>query len=207
MSSRCHSSRRAAIGLIAATIGLTGCSIPDVSMSPGVVVPEPKATSSAPRTTQPVVDVVATPVRPPGELDPGTATHALSAGDRTVVIDYWTDQAAAEWTALDTKAIQVSARVEDDDSEQMVLVTRFVATADDGLSRTVVVEDRGEFALTPPFSYGSVLSVQPSPADVEELTLYVQLELLVETEPDSDRYFRQTVLDTLVLPLLPEVRK
>ena len=175
-------------------------------MSPGVVVPEPEATSSAPRSTQPVA-AVRTPVRPPGELDPGTATHVLPAGDRTVVLDYWTDEAATEWTSRDTKAIQVSAHLEDDESEQMVLVTRFVATADDGTSRTVVVEDRGEFALTPPFSYGSVLSVQPSADDVEEITLYVQLELLVETEPDSERYFRQTVLDTLVLPLLPEVRK
>ena len=196
----------AVTGLVALTLALAGCAIPDVSMSPGVVVPEPEATSAAPRTTQPVT-AVQTPVRPPGELDPGTATHVLAAGDRTVVLDYWTDEAATEWTSRDTKAIQVSAHLEDDESEQMVLVTRFVATADDGTSRTVVVEDRGEFALTPPFSYGSVLSVQPSADDVEEVTLYVQLELLVETEPDSERYFRQTVLDTLVLPLLPEVRK
>lgn len=205
MSSHRQGSRTVVVGLLATTIGLTGCSIPDVSMSPGIVAPEPSAAASAAPTMQPV-DVAPTPVRPPGELDPGTATHILSAGDRTVVIDYWTTEAAAEWTAGDTKAIQVSAHLEDDDSEQAVLVTRFVATADDGVSRTVVVEDRGEFALTPPFSYGSVLGVPPSADDTDSLTLFVQLELLVETEPESDSYFRQTVLDTLVLPLLPEVR-
>jgi hypothetical protein len=29
----------------------------------------------------------------------------------------------------------------------------------------------------------------------------------VETEPESGRYFRQTVLDSLVLPLIQEDRK
>jgi hypothetical protein len=103
--------------------------------------------------------------------------------------------------------VQVSAHLEDDTSAQTVLVTRFVATADDGAARTTAVEDRGEFALTPPFSYGTALSLLPSSEDAELITLYIQLELLVETEPDSDRYFRQTVLDSLVLPLIQEDRK
>jgi hypothetical protein len=193
---------------VAVLTALTGCSLPDVSMSPGISLPEPSATSSSPaRASRPVVEVVSQPVRPPGELDTGTATHLLPAGGRTVVIDYWTDEAASEWTARDTKNVQVSAHLEDDLSEQTVLVTRFVATADDGTARTVVVEDRGEFAITPPFSYGSVLSLLPSAGDIDQLTLYVQLELLVETEPESGRYFRQTVLDSLVLPLLQEDRK
>ena len=198
--------RGAAGFLTAVTLAaLAGCSlIPDVSMSPGVTTPKAAASASQPRTPAPVPAAVQQPVRPPGELDTGTATHRLAAGGRTVVVDYWTDEAATAWTAEDTKNIQVSAHLEDDLSEQSVLVTRFVATADDGTTRTVVVEDRGEFALTPPFSYGSVLSLLPAGEDADEITLYVQLELLVETEPDSDRYFRQTVLDSLVLPLLKE---
>lgn len=170
-----------------------------------------RSETSAPATTttrapEPVVQVVE-PDRPVGDLDTGSITHELAAGERTVVIDYWTDEQATEWTADGTKTIQVSAHIEDGPREQAVLVTRFVTTADDGASRTVVVEDRGEFALTPPFSYGTVLSLQPSGEDAELLTLYVQLELLVETEPDSGRYFRQTVLDSLVLPLIKEDRK
>jgi hypothetical protein len=204
----CHF-RTAAVGLTAVAVTtLTGCTLPDVSMSPGVSTPEPSATSSsAPRTERTATVVVAEPARTPGDLDTGSLTHKLPAGDRTVVIDYWTDEPATEWTAADTKTVQVSAHLEDNANEQTVLVTRFVTTADDGGSRTVVVEDRGEFALTPPFSYGTVLSLQPSGADAELLTLYVQLELLVETEPDSGRYFRQTVLDSLVLPLIKEDRK
>jgi hypothetical protein len=197
-----------AVLTIAVLTTLTGCSLPDVSMSPGITLSESSPTSSSPvRDPRPVAEVVSQPVRPPGELDTGTATHLLPAGGRTVVIDYWTDEAASEWTARDTKNVQVSAHLEDDRSLQTVLVTRFVATADDGTARTVVVEDRGEFAITPPFSYGSVLNLLPSAGDIDQLTLYVQLEVLVETEPDSDRYFRQTVLDSLVLPLLKEDRK
>jgi hypothetical protein len=208
MSARNNRHRRVGIGLAAAVLTLTGCSLPDVSMSPGMSIPKPSPTEASPtRIPQPVAEVAAQLTRPPGELDTGSTTHALAAGGRTVVIDYWTAEAASTWTARDTKAIQVSAHLEDDTSEQVVLATRFVATADDGTARTVVAEDRGEFALTPPFSYGTVLSVQPSGADAETLTLYVQLEMLVETEPESGRYFRQTVLDSLALPLLKEDRK
>ncbi len=32
----------------------------------------------------------------------------------------------------------------------------------------------------------------------------MQFDLLVETEPGSGRYFRQTVLDSIVLPFLQE---
>jgi hypothetical protein len=203
-----HSFRRraTAIGLaVAAAATLTGC-LPDVSMSPGVSAPEPAAATTH-STTRPSVVPAAAPARPVGDLDTGTATHKQAAGDRTVVIDYWTDEAAAEWTAADTKTVQVSAHLEDDTSKQTVLVTRFVATADDGTTRTTVTEDRGEFAITPPFSYGTVLSLQPAAAHAERLTVYVQLELLVETERNSGRYFRQTVLDSLVLPLIKEDRK
>lgn len=209
MSPYSHERRRLALGLTAVVLTtLTGCSLPDVSMSPSISLPQASATSSsAPRTARPIADVVEEPARPPGELDTGSATHLLPAGGRTVAIDYWTGESASAWTAEDTKNIQVSAHLEGDAGAQTVLVTRFVATADDGTSRTVVAEDRGEFAITPPFSYGSVLSLLPSAADAEQLTLYVQLELLVETEPESGRYFRQTVLDSLVLPLIQEDRQ
>jgi hypothetical protein len=205
--SRHHWSVRACALALSATVlpMLAGC-LPDVSMSPGVSTPEPTAAPT--KESRPtVVPTVETPPRPIGDLDTGTATHVLPAGERTVVVDYWTAEAATEWTAAGTKTVQVSAHLEDDTSEQVVLVTRFVATADDGTTRTTVVEDRGEFAVQPPFSYGTVLSLQPSAADADEITLYVQLELLVETESESGRYFRQTVLDSLVLPLIKENRE
>ena len=202
--------RAAAIGLsVAVSAALTGCSWPDVSMSPGIVAADAPASTPAGRDatdTDPGTELVsdATPARPAGDLDTGSLTRLLPAGDRTVVVDYWTAETATGWTAAGTKTVQLSAHLEGGDPDQTVLVTRFLATADDGTSRAVVAEDRGEFAVTPPFGYGTALSLPPSAADAGEVTLAVQLELLVETEPGSARYFRQTVLDSLVLPLLQE---
>ena len=67
-----------------------------------------------------------------------------------------------------------------------------------------MAEDRGEFALQPPYSYGTALVLTPSAPVAEQVTLSVQFDLLVETEPGAERYFRQTVLDTVELPLLQE---
>jgi hypothetical protein len=197
----------AATGLsVAVLAGLTGCSWPDVSMSPGIAAETSTAASTAAPPDAPDVELVAdaAPDRPTGDLDTGSVTHVLPAGDRTVVVDYWTTETATGWTAAGTKTVQLSAHLEGGDPDQAVLVTRFAATSDDGTSRTVVAEDRGEFVLTPPFSYGTAVSLTPSAADATEVTLSVQLELLVETEPGSQRYSRQTVLDGIELPLLQE---
>lgn len=191
-------------------VGLTGCELPDVTMSPSLATEEgaPSAaeeTKAAP-TRAPVAAPV-TPVRPAGDLDTGTLTRALAAGDRTVVIDYWTAEKATEWGADGTKNIQLSARVEGGGAEHMVKVTRFAATADDGTTRSPVAEDRGEFALTPPYSYTTAMTLLPSPEETAELVLYVQFDLLVETEPGSEVFFRQTVLDSLRLPLSEEISR
>jgi hypothetical protein len=180
-------------------------------MSPGVggsaAAP---ATSAAPSSAASAVAarpaaVTATAPRPSGALDTGSVTHSLPAGNRTVVIDYWTGQDATTWTAADPKTIQLAAHVEGGGSAEKVEVTRFAATADDGRTRTTASEDRGEFVITPPFSYTTAVLVAPSAAHTTTLTVYVQLDLLVETAPRSGAFFRQTVLDSLVLPLTPEV--
>jgi hypothetical protein len=199
----------AALGLsIAVLAGVAGCSWPDVSMSPGITTGSGEtADASTAAEATPTTDLVAgtAPLRAAGDLDTGSVTHAVAAGDRTVVIDYWTTEAATGWTAAGTKTVQLAAHLEDGDEDQEVLVTRFLATADDDTSRTVVAEDRGEFAISSPFSYSTALTLTPSAADADATTLYVQLELLAETEPGSGRYSRQTVLDSIVLPFLPEV--
>jgi hypothetical protein len=199
---------------IAATLALSaallaGCQLPDVSMSPGLTAHDSAAaettaartTPAAPRTVAAAATPTETaPARPAGDLDTGSLTRTLPAGDRTVVVDYWTAQQATTWTAADDKTIQLSAHLEGGD-DAATKVTRFVATVDDGASRTTVTEDRGEFVITPPFSYGTVLDLAPAASDATALTIHVQFDLLVETEPGSGTWFRQTVLDTLQLPL------
>ncbi|RFU19573.1 hypothetical protein [Geodermatophilus marinus] len=192
--------------LVAAGTLLSGCTLPDVSMSPDLrgdtaattTAPERPAAAAAVAVADPA------PTRPAGELDTGATTHTVPAGDRTLVVDWWTAEPAVEWRAAGTKGLQLSAHLEGGDDDLEVLVTRFAATADDGSTRTVVAEDRGEFALQPPYSYGTALVLTPSAADADRVTLSVQFDLLVETEPGSERYFRQTVLDSIVLPFLQE---
>ena len=206
---RSAAGRAAALALSAAL--LAGCQLPDVSMSPGLTADAAAETKAAGRTAAATTTAAAatptTPVRPAGDLDSGSLTRTLPAGDRTVVVDYWTTDQATTWTAEDDKTIQLAAHVEGGDTDgetPEVLVTRFAVTGDDGTTRALVTEDRGEFALTPPFSYTTALSLPGAPSSAEVLTLSVQFDLLVETEPDSQRYYRQTVLDTLELPLLQE---
>jgi hypothetical protein len=197
-----------ALGLaLALAAGLTGCSLPDVSMSPGLA--EETASSAtrlpAPATpAEPTTVAAVAPARTPGDLDTGSVTHSVTAGDRTLVIDWWTDQDATSWTSDADKTVQLSAHVEGGTRTQAVKVTRFAAIADDGATRTTVTEDRGEFVLTPPFSYSTALSLAPSAGSADQLTLSVQFDLLVETEPGSQEWFRQTVLDSIQLPLLEE---
>ena len=211
---------RAAAWAVSAALlgGLTGCEWPDVSMSPGIAAEaaaDEAADSTAAAADDPADDdttgdatsaaaTTSAPARPAGDLDAGSLTRTLAAGDRTVVIDYWTSDEAATWSAADDKTIQLAAHVEGGDADTEVLVTRFAATTDDGVSRVLAAEDRGEFALMPPFSYSTALSLPGTASTADSLTLSVQLDLLVETEVGSERYFRQTVLDTLELPLLQE---
>jgi hypothetical protein len=197
---------------------LTGCTLPDVSMSPDLRAGTTTAPAAAPTSTPPAQRVAVAPVttavptptrapRPSGDLDTGSITHSLPAGDRTVVVDYWTTQDATGWTGSSDKTVQVAVHLEGGRSRQDVEVTRFLATTDDGTSRTTVAEDRGEFVLTPPFSYTTALGLPPSSADASSLTLAVQVELLVETSPNSGQFFRSTVLDSLTLPLVQEDTK
>ena len=193
-----------AIALTVGT-GLTGCTLPDVGMSPSLSAAA--ATTSAAEETAPAdatadaTPASATSTRPSGDLDTGATTHSIAAGDRTVVVAWWTDQTATAWTADGAKTVQLSAHVEGGDTETAITVTRFLATADDGTARTTVTEDRGEFVITPPFSYATALSLAPSAKNATSLTVYVQFDLLVETAPRTGTWFRQTVLDTLQLPL------
>lgn len=211
--------RRAGVVLLSVA-ALSSCQLPDVSMSPSLdagsssaaarttsASPSATPTSSSAPAEEAVQAVVtpepAAPVRAPGELDVGSVTHVLAAGERQLVIDWWTTEQAAAWTASGSKTLQLSAHLEggDPDDELLVLVTRFTAVLDDGTTRTQVDEDSGEFVIQAPYTYGTVLTLPPSAGEATALTVDVQFDLLIETEPGSERYFRQTVLDSLVLPL------
>jgi hypothetical protein len=47
-----------------------------------------------------------------------------------------------------------------------------------------------------------VVTLPAATAGAAKLTLTIRLDLLVETAPKSNSYYRSTALDTLTLPLL-----
>lgn len=202
----------AAGALLAGTLLLSGCALPDVaSMSPDLpkkqhaAAPKAPATPSAtpaasPATAPPPAPVTATPVTTHvdrGDLAAGSLTRKLQAGSRTLVIDYWTDTPPSAITATAPTVLQMSAHIEDGDTEHTVKVSRFVATQDDGTATTTLADDRGEFVVTPPYSYGTALTVRSTNPSGTSASLSIQFDLLIETAPGSGAYFRQTVLDTV----------
>jgi hypothetical protein len=142
------------------------------------------------------------PVRPSGPLDTGTVTHRLKQGTFSVQVTYWTSDDAKRYTAQSVKTINVSAHIEDTDSTHRVALTTFQVTQDDGTKRGVATTDNGRFDVTPPYPYNTVVTLPAATAGAMKLTLTVQLNLLVETSPKSNSYYRSTALDALTLPLL-----
>ncbi len=142
------------------------------------------------------------PARPSGPLDTGTVTHRLKQGNFSVQLTYWTSDNAKLYTAESVKTINVAAHIEDADSSHRVTVSTFQVIQDDGTKRAVVATDRGKFDVTPPYPYNTVVTLPAATAGAAKLTLTVRLDLLVETAPESNSYYRSTALDTLTLPLL-----
>lgn len=186
--------------------GLTGCShLKQLTSSSKPLVTEsagpsvaPSAAPSASSAAQPV----ALPARASGPLDTGTVTHRLKQGNFAVKLTYWTADNAKLYTAGTLKTINVSAHIEDTGNTHRITVSTFQATQDDGTKRDVVATDNGKFDVTPPYPYGTVLTLPAATAGAAKLTLTVRLDLLVETAPRSGSYYRSTALDTLTLPLL-----
>jgi hypothetical protein len=198
------------VAALLSTMALAGCGhLSDLSMSPKVQAHKPTpsaAASDAPRLV--AATRKATPERTPvpvptGALAAGSATHKVQAGARSVVLDYWSTLPATKWTVTSDPVLQIAAHVEGGGNENKVKITHFGATYSDGRTTTQVGSDDGEFAFTPPFSYTTALPLPRPASGTRSATVLIQLNLLVETAPDSHEYFRNTVLDRVRLGYLP----
>ena len=196
--------RGVAVGVAAVVLGggLTGCS----NLTQLTSSSKPLITSSGPSTKPSPAPAgtptAAAPARPSGPLDTGTVTHRLKQGNFSIQLTYWTSDNAKLYTAGSLKTINVAAHVEDADSTDRVAVNTFQVIQDDGTKRAVVSTDSGRFDVTPPYPYNTVVTVPAATAGATKLTLSIRLDLLVETAPKSNSYYRSTALDTLILPLL-----
>ena len=194
--------RGVAAGVAAVVLagGLSGCSnlTELTSSSKPLITGSPSKASSRPSPT-PTATV---PARASGPLDTGTVTHRLKQGNFSVQLTYWTSDNAKAYTAESLKTINVAAHIEDADDTHRVAVSTFQVIQDDGTKRAVVSTDSGRFDVTPPYPYNTVVTVPAATAGATKLTLSIRLDLLVETAPKSNSYYRSTALDTLTLPLL-----
>jgi hypothetical protein len=144
------------------------------------------------------------PARESGPLDTGSVVHCVKQGDFTVTLTYWTSDNAKLYTAGTNKTINIAAHIEDTDSKHRVTVSTFRVTQDDGAARSDVHTDSGRFDVTPPYPYNTVVTLPPATTGAKTLNLSFRMDLLVETMPKSNSYYRSTALDTLVLPLVQE---
>ncbi|MBT0773101.1 hypothetical protein KIH74_29425 [Kineosporia sp. J2-2] len=197
--------RRKALTLTATGIGLSimlsGCSAQWASMSPSLAVKKSTAqtvssTATATPSATPSSTSTATTADPfaGGELADGSVEHSQQAGDAELVVRYWIDGTSDD--------VHLSAELKGADRKHTVKVTQFAATlvAADG-TQTALADDQGEFVLTPPYSYGSVLALPTTTATTATTaaTIQVRFDLLLETAPGSGSFYRQTVLDTVEL--------
>jgi len=186
--------------------GLTGCgSLKEITSSskPLIDSHSTRTPSASPSpTATAVIQPAVLPTRASGPLDTGTVTHRLNQGDFSVQLTYWTSENAKIYTAESLKTINVAAHIEDADSTHRMAVSTFQVTQDDGTKRAVVNTDNGRFDVTPPYPYNTVVTLPPATPGATKLALTIRLDLLVETAPNSNSYYRSTALDTLTLPLL-----
>ena len=201
--------RSVAVGMAAAVLcgSLSGCSgFKQLTSSSKPLVAGSSADSSPSAAPSPAAaagaQVVKLPVRASGPLDTGTVTHRLKQGDFSVRLAYWTSDNAKLYTAESLKTINVDAHIEDADSSHRVTISTFQVIQDDGTKRAVAATDSGKFDVTPPYPYNTVVTLPAATTGATTLTLTVRLDLLVETAPESNSFYRSTALDTLTLPLL-----
>jgi hypothetical protein len=197
--------RKAAIGVAAALLcgSVTGCTSLSELTSSSKALPGASAKSSPSAKPSPSSSA-ATPVatRASGPLDTGTVTHRIKQGNFSVQLTYWTSDNAKAYTAATLKTINVAAHIEDADSTHRVTVSSFQVIQDDGTKRVVAATDAGSFDVTPPYPYNTIVTLPAATTGATTLTLSFRLDLLVETAPKSNSYYRSTVLDSLTLPLL-----
>ncbi len=138
-----------------------------------------------------------------GDLSGGSVQHELNAGSRSIVVSYWTDQDPKTWTAKQTTVVQLAAHMTGDKSNA-VYVSRFSATLDDGTSVTTLADDKGQFVITPPYTYSSGLVIRAPHANATGATITLQYDLLIQTAPNTLQFSRQTVIDSLHINFAPE---
>ncbi len=201
---------KAGVKMLVSSIGLAtvvaGCSVPHVaSMSTNRPTakasqspknPAPTAKPSATASPIAATKVAASLATPGGDLADGSLTRYLDAGSRKLVVNYWTTQDAAQWTASRSTVVNLAAHIENGDSGHAVLVSDFKATHRRRHRRHHDRRRQGRFHPHPAVRLQQRAVLRAHPA-ATSATVILKYDLLVQTAPGLMAYFRQTVIDTI----------
>jgi hypothetical protein len=178
-------------------IGVAGCAVPrEITMAPNLTMPTKQVATASRREVR----------RLPGELDEGSASHALAVNGVQLVITYFTPEDARSWTRTSEGAVNVSAQVQGINSRRMARITRFrlVAPPHEGSGDdTVLVNDTGQFVIGAPYSYGSAFTFPEYPKGTKQVKVRAYVDLEIETRPRSGEYARQSLIDILRVSTVP----
>lgn len=204
---------------LATVLTVSGCSLPGLPGPTGA--PAPVTEQVAAVTPAPVVEPAPAPVPEPtpepepeptpapvpvkvvpNDLADGSTSRSLGAAGNYLLIDYWTTDNTAMWTAASSPIIQLSAKVAGAIDGRTVKITRFNARVD--ALNAVLANDTGDFAIGDPHSYSSAVVV-PGNAGADSTRIVFTFDLLTETAPFTGVFTRQTVMDSLTIGYAAQV--
>lgn len=216
MTRRLHRAAVPAIVLTSALL-LSGCSTPPwdqpqfrkTSPSASAASSTPASASAAPSHTP---EVIPTITKIHNDLEEGSASHVLKAGDLTVKVTYWSTLAMNEWTPSADKPLSVSlSAVPAAGSKNGVYLTEATLNVSvAGAKGAGLPAPRSEtdhasvspgYEVVSPYSYGQTFIVSAVASTAASLTFTFTYSLIEETTPTSDIYAKQTAVDTLTVAL------
>lgn len=200
---------------LATVLTVSGCSLPGLPGPTGAPAPAPVAEQAAAVTPAPVAEPTPPPApapkpapkpapapKPvpvkvvPNDLADGSTSHSLGAAGNHLLVDYWTTENAAMWTAESSPIIQLSAKVAGAIDGRTIKITRFNARVD--ALKAVLANDTGDFAIDDPNSYSSAVVVPGNPG-ADTTRIVFTFDLLTETGYGTGIFTRQTVMDSLTI--------
>lgn len=189
--------------LLALPLALAGCSVPSaVSLAPKLHMPQTVKVVKKPHLV-----ALTAPKRQPGELDSGSASHAITVNGVQLVLNYWGSTDPSQWGPATQGTVNVSAQVQGLAKGLIAKITSFQVVAPPdvpGGHDNILVNDAGEFVIGAPYSYGEAFVMPQYSSTTKMVKLHIYVALEIETTPDSGAYTRQSIIDTLRVALVPK---
>ena len=192
----------ATLALATASIGvLAGCSPAPFSSAPlSTSTPSPASSSSSGKVTTIV-----------NELAGGTTIHQVSAGDIGLTINYYSELNMAKWTASANKPVSLSLKASyNGPKKQRVYLASLTETTQvngpkGALTAPAPFADQSTvtpgYLIRSPYTYSQTVILPALDPKATSVTLTFTYALLLQAEPGSKTYAKQTAVDTLTVAI------